>query len=264
MLSKKTLAIAMALMLGVSFVPPKTEASSTAMLVFSDKTRFDAAKGAEVLSELMLEKLVNSGKISFKDNVLLNSASVQQLYGEDMEFYKLINSCRATGNYNPVFESYKFNPAYANSIDLAKEGDIVEPRLLKRIGEESGVRYVLQGTIERYGTDRDDSTVSGVANAIFGLSGLFGLMGAVSTDTKTLAVTCTVRLLDTTTGKVVYSRRAMAREKIADVKVLDANVGADEMNTKMFYNVMDKVADKLAGEILADVAAHKLPAELGK
>ena len=134
---------------------PRVSAEATcAMLTFSDNTRFYKIGGAGILSDLVLEKLVSSGKLSFKETKPLAGESVTQLYDEDGKMYKIINQCRATGNYNPVFEGRQFNTTYARSVDLAVEGDIVEPELVQQIGRESGVKYLIQGTIDNYGTGK--------------------------------------------------------------------------------------------------------------
>lgn len=64
-LKKLVVAIAVA-----AFVMPLSRVSAEAtcaMLTFSDNTRFYKIGGAGMLSDLVLEKLVASGKLSFKE-----------------------------------------------------------------------------------------------------------------------------------------------------------------------------------------------------
>lgn len=262
----KALKLFMLAAVAVVFVLPLPKAgaeAACAMLTFSDNTRFYKIGGAGVLSDLVLEKLVASGKLSFKETKPLVNDSVTQLYDENGKMYGIINQCRATGNYNPVFEGRQFDPAYARSVDLAEEGDIVEPELLQQIGRESGVKYLIQGTIDNYGTGkgRDDLGMAvGLAGMLTGLPGLFG---ALSSDETILGVTCTMRVIETETGKVVWCKKMYEQASVTSVDVGGVSLGTDEMNTKMYYDAMDKVAEKLSTTFLEDLKLHKLPIDMG-
>lgn len=227
-----------------------------AMLVFSDNTRFKKTGGADILSDLVLEKLVASNKISFKETKPLSNDSVTQLYDENGKMYNIINQCRATGNYNPVFEGRQFDPAYARSVDLAVEGDIVEPELIQKIGRDSGVKYLIQGTIDNYGV--------GKGQDLLGLASLFlPIPGLLSSDESILGVACTMRVIDAETGKVVWCKKMYEQASVTSVNIGDVSVGTDEMNTKMYYNAMNNVAEKLAATFLEDLKLHKLPSAVG-
>lgn len=235
--------------------------ATCAMLTFSDNTRFYKIGGAGMLSDLVLEKLVTSGKISFKETKPLAGESVTQLYDEDGKMYKIINQCRATGNYNPVFEGRQFDTAYARSVDLAVEGDIVEPELVQQIGRESGVTYLIQGTIDNYGTGKGVDglgTASMVATMLTGIP-IFGL----SSDESILGVSCTMRVIEAETGKVVWCKKMYEQASVTSVDMGKLSVGTDEMNSKMYYDAMDKVAEKLSATFLEDLQMHKLPIDMG-
>lgn len=243
-------------------VPRAGAEAICAMLTFSDNTRFHKIGGAGVLSDLVLEKLVASGKLSFKETKPLAGDSVMQLYDEDGKMYKIINQCRATGNYNPVFEGRQFDAAYARSVDLAVEGDVVEPELVQQIGRESGVKYLIQGTIDNYGTGKGVDglgTASMVATMVTGLP----LFGALSLDESILGVSCTMRVIEVETGKVVWCKKMYEQATVTSVDIGKVSVGTDEMNSKMYYDAMDKVAEKLSATFLEDLQMHKLPVDMG-
>lgn len=258
-LKKIVLAIAFA-----ALVMPLSRVSAEAtcaMLTFSDNTRFYKIGGAGMLSDLVLEKLVTSGKISFKETKPLAGESVTQLYDEDGKMYKIINQCRATGNYNPVFEGRQFDTAYARSVDLAVEGDIVEPELVQQIGRENGVTYLIQGTIDNYGTGKGVDglgTASMVATMLTGIP-ILGL----SSDESILGVSCTMRVIEAETGKVVWCKKMYEQASVTSVDIGKVSVGTDEMNSKMYYDAMNKVAEKLSAKVLEDLQMHKLPVDMG-
>lgn len=252
-LKKLVVAIAVA-----AFVMPLSRVSAEAtcaMLTFSDNTRFYKIGGAGMLSDLVLEKLVASGKLSFKETKPLAGESVTQLYDEDGKMYKIINQCRATGNYNPVFEGRQFDTAYARSVDLAVEGDIVEPELVQQIGRESGVKYLIQGTIDNYGTGKGTDWL--------GFASLFVPFLHVSSDESILGVSCTMRVIEAETGKVVWCKKMYEQASVTSVGIGKVSVGTDEMNSKMYYDAMNKVAEKLSTTFLEDLQMHKLPVDMG-
>lgn len=255
--------IVLAIVFAAFVVPlPRVSAEATcAMLTFSDNTRFYKIGGAGILSDLVLEKLVSSGKLSFKETKPLAGESVTQLYDEDGKMYKIINQCRATGNYNPVFEGRQFDTTYARSVDLAVEGDIVEPELVQQIGRESGVKYLIQGTIDNYGTGKGANglgTASMVATMLTGIPFL-----GVSSDESILGVSCTMRVIEAETGKVVWCKKMYEQASVTSVDIGKVSVGTDEMNSKMYYDAMNKVAEKLSATFLEDLQMHKLPIDMG-
>ena len=73
--------IVLAIVFAAFIVPlPRVSAEATcAMLTFSDNTRFYKIGGAGMLSDLVLEKLVASGKLSFKETKPLTGDSVMLL-----------------------------------------------------------------------------------------------------------------------------------------------------------------------------------------
>lgn len=249
--------IVLAIVFAAFVVPlPRVSAEATcAMLTFSDNTRFYKIGGAGMLSDLVLEKLVASGKLSFKETKPLAGDSVMQLYDEDGKMYKIINQCRATGNYNPVFEGRQFDTTYARSVDLAVEGDIVEPELVQQIGRESSVKYLIQGTIDNYGTGKGEDWL--------GFASLFVPFLHVSSDESILGVSCTMRVIEAETGKVVWCKKMYEQASVTSVDIGKVSVGTDEMNSKMYYDAMNKVAEKLSATFLEDLQMHKLPIDMG-
>ena len=266
---KKTIATVLA---GACFCMPlhasiAVASSPCAMLTFSDNTRFKQIGTADMLSELVLEKMMNSGTLNFKETKPLATNAVIQLYDEDGKMYSTINQCRATGNYDAVFEGRQFDSAFARSIDLAKEGDVVEPELIKQIGQESGVKYLIQGSIDGYsnGEGTDALAYVGLAlAAIPGASLLKSLFGNSSSKELLFGVSCTLRVIDTDTGKVIWQKKGYEESSVSSVSIGNkVTVGQEDVTTKTFYAALNKVADSLANMLVEDVKQHKLPVDMG-
>lgn len=246
-------------LLGMSLALPAgiTEATSMAMLPLhnSDGTVQEQAGG--VLSDLILEKLIDSGKFDFAESKPLATDEVKQLYGQDVATYVLINQCRATGNYNPVFESSRFDTNYAPSIDVAYVGDLIAPDLVRKIGKDSGARYIFVGTINNFGTGEgmnEGANALNIATGVFGLP-FGGLFGGKS---KLLGVHCTLRIIDASNGKVVWLKNAYAQDKVSNLEILGAKIGQDEISSKNMHTALAKVADKLADSVIKDGELQKV------
>ncbi|MEE1362134.1 MAG: hypothetical protein U0K23_06085 [Selenomonadaceae bacterium] len=58
------------------------ENPSCIMLKFTDDTRFDRVDSAGTLSDMVMEKLLNSGKFNFKETKVVDSKIEELLYNE--------------------------------------------------------------------------------------------------------------------------------------------------------------------------------------
>ena len=88
---------------------------------------------------------------------------------------------------------------------------------------------------------------------------IFGL----SSDESILGVSCTMRVIEAETGKVVWLKKMYEQASVTSVNIGKLSVGTDEMNSKMYYDAMDKVAEKLSATFLEDLQMHKLPIDMG-
>lgn len=134
------------------FASALTESSNTCvMLKFSDDTRFDSIDTAGTLSDLVLERLVNSGKFNFKETKVVDKDMEHELYAERLEEFRNAKAAFEQGNYSALFEGPGYEDDVAQSISSASKGQIVSPSVTKAIGEENGAEYIIQGTITDIG-----------------------------------------------------------------------------------------------------------------
>lgn len=117
------------------------------MLKFDDATRFAKVDTAGTLSELIMEKLVNSGKFNFKETKPMETDMAQALYENRLAEFKANKASVDNGDYNGIFESEEFGENRVQAIDSAMVGKIVNPKVTKAMGEATGAEYLLQGQL---------------------------------------------------------------------------------------------------------------------
>ena len=115
--------------------------------------------------------------------------------------------------------------------NLTLSGD-VDPATAVRIGKLLGVNYLLTGAVTEYG----NTDVGG---------GGFG----VSAGKRKFVAAMNARLIDTSTGEVVWADEARAEE--ASVKVSVFGVGGGVDDSRMFDKVMKPVIQQLTASIKA-------------
>jgi len=115
--------------------------------------------------------------------------------------------------------------------NLTLSGD-VDPSTAVRIGKLLGVNYLLTGAVTEYG----NTNVGG---------GGFG----VSAGKKKFVAAMNARLIDTSTGEIVWADEARAEE--ASIKVSVFGVGGGVDDERMFDKVMKPVIQQLTASIKA-------------
>ena len=140
---KKLFAVLTALIIcavsGIAFA----EAPAFIMLQFSNDTRYKNIDSASVLSELVFEKLLASGKFNFKETKPIDKDMELMLYDEKMRDVNNLQKSIGRGNFNALFEDGSFDEKHAQSIATAKVGQIVSPAITSAIGREHGAEYLI-------------------------------------------------------------------------------------------------------------------------
>ena len=128
-------------------------ASPTCILMkFTDDTRFDKIESATSLSDLVMEKLIASGKFNFSETRPLDEDIEIELYNENLRDLNSLKTAIETGNFNPLFEGEGFDEKKAQSIAAAQVGQIITPEITQSIGKAHNADYLIQGTIINFGT----------------------------------------------------------------------------------------------------------------
>ena len=122
------------------------------LMKFTDDTRYDLIESANTLSDLVMEKMVASGRFNLKETRPLNENMERMLYDEKTRELSELDAALVTGDFNAVFEGPGFSEDKAQSIATASLGQIVTPSITSDIGKAHGADYLVQGTIINLGT----------------------------------------------------------------------------------------------------------------
>ena len=122
----------------------------------------------------------------------------------------------------------------AKNLTLSGE---VNPTTAVKVGKLLGVNYLLTGTVTEYGK----------AGASSGGSGVGGLPG-FSVEAKPFVAAMKARLIDASTGQVVWTDEARGQSDSTKVSVGGFGGGVDDQ--RMFDDVMKPVIQKLVASLL--------------
>ena len=256
------------------------------LMKFTDDTRFDEIHSAEQLSDLVMEKLVNSKKFNLnekatewvdKDNKKhqwINQNLEESLYDEKSDEVKNFNAALESDNYNNFFESTGFDEKKAQTIATAQVGQFISPEITSKIGQANKAEYLIQGTIINLGTgswladdlDFISGTVSNLAQmASSQASGLLGgglsalsYVGNISVTIKGIGVQCDLRVIKAETGEVVWCKRVKG---VGESKLINTGFftfGHSNMSDALYTKALDKAANKIVKALIEDLDSGKL------
>ena len=256
-------------LLFVMLMVSTAEAAPTFVLMkFTDDTRYDLIESAESLSDLVMEKLIASGKVTLKETYPLDEKIEAQLYDEKMRDLRQLETAFETNEFNALFESEGFDENKAQSIATAQVGQIITPEITSAIGEKHGADYLIQGTIINLGTggwwNPDFERLSDDVNKASALHGISADMGAISdimtfdVTTTGIGVQCDVRIIEAASGKVVWSKRVVGVHEQKSFDFLFMTIGNRKLNNNLYAKAMNKAADKIVAALMNDVDAGLL------
>lgn len=245
------------------------------LMKFTDDTRYDLIESANTLSDLVMEKMVASGRFNLKETRPLNENMERMLYDEKTRELSELDAALVTGNFNAVFEGPGFSEDKAQSIATASLGQVVTPSITSDIGKAHGADYLVQGTIINLGTGNwwnDDFTkisqAVNMATALMGspvasqlgsaLGPLGGILGAVSANTTGIGVQCDMRIIKAATGEVIWSKRVVGLDTQRQMSFGPVSFGTSKLSANLYAKAMDKAAQKIVDTMIADMDAKKL------
>ena len=80
------------------------ENPSCVLMKFTDDTRFDRIESGATLSDLVMEKLLNSGIFNFKETKVIDQNMEDSLYDEKKAFFQSSRQAMNYGDYDALFE----------------------------------------------------------------------------------------------------------------------------------------------------------------
>ena len=232
--------------------------NSCVLMKFVNKTRFKKLAPEAKISDLVMEKLVASGKLHLKETRPIDETIEQELYDDKYRFEKKVAKVEE-GNYDALFDNKE-----ADSMSNAYQGQEISPELTSSIGKKHGAEYLIQGTI--YGVSRgkaEDAKTSfwtSMTGMIAGKAGgdIGKMVSSVLRDTKKIYsgvdIQSDLRVIRASTGEVVWQKGVTAECRQEKVELGNiASVGTDKISMNLYEMALDQAAQKIVDELLVDV-----------
>ena len=231
-------------------------ASSGVLMKFTDNTRFYKIGSAEILSDLITEKLIASGKFSLKESHSIDISAERKLYEKNASEHDNAKIAMETGNLDALFSGEGFNKNKAGNIDTAVTGQIVQPELTRAIGEKNGVEYLIQGSIEQFGKATDENgTIGGIAKLVGGSVG--EIFADAQTEKKFLAVAVSIRIIEANTGKVVWDKKIIGQSHVSRLSNDKLAIGNKKLQEETFHKALNEAAENIVKAIIKDKNSQK-------
>ena len=244
---------------------------SCVLMRFTDDTRYDRVESA-TLSDLVMEKLLNSGKFNFKETRVIDKNLEKLLYDEKAAVFQNARYAMNYGDYNTLFEGQGFNEKWAQSIASARLGQIVSPVIVSSIGRQHNAEYLIQGTILNLGSGdwmenkiADAAQYANTAMSMMGGSGAANMMGplgplsslasSINVKKTGIGVQADLKVIKASTGEVIWQKEVIGKQ----ISLLGSiKIGSDKLNNDMYYKAMENTAQSIADALIADADAGKM------
>lgn len=238
------------------------ESNPTCILMkFTDDTRYDKIESAASLSDLVMEKLLASGKFNLKETMPIDENMEAMLYDEKVRELYGVRQAMRYGDYNTMFEGAGFNENKAQSIATASVGQYITPKITSSIGHAHGAEYLIQGTIINLGTgDWWDNKIKNITNAV-GLLGQgipLGMLGDISVQRTGIGVQSDVRIIKASTGEVIWCKRVTGIGDQRQVGIGFIKVGSSKLSANLYTKAMEDAAQKIVDALISDSEKQKL------
>lgn len=275
--SLKVLASTMAALLFSSTVTLTAFANPSCVLMrFTDDTRYDRVESAATLSDLVMEKLLNSGKFNFKETKVINKNLEKMLYDEKAAVFQNARYAMNYGDYHTLFEGQGFNEKWAQSIASARLGQIVSPVIVSSIGRQHNAEYLIQGTILNLGSGdwmenkiADAAQYANTAMSMMGGSGAANMMGplgplsslasSINVKKTGIGVQADLKVIKASTGEVIWQKEVVGKDTQKQISLFGGiKIGSDKLNNDMYYKAMENTAQIIADTLITDADAGEM------
>lgn len=222
------------------------ETPTCVILKFTNDTRYKNIDSAAVLSDLVMEKILASGKFNLQETTPIAEDIEAMLYDEKQRDILNAESSIKSGNLNILFESGTFDAKHAQSVATAEVGQIVSPEITSVIGRNRGAEYLIQGTIINLGNGRHFESAGG------------GYSPYVAEKVSAIGIVADVRIIKAATGEVIWRKTATGTKKNSLVQVGVFKFGSSKLNAEMYNTAMERTAQEIVDGLLEDLEAGKL------
>lgn len=275
--SLKVLASTMVTLIFSSTVTLTAFANPSCVLMrFTDDTRYDRVESAATLSDLVMEKLLNSGKFNFKETKVIDKNLEKLLYDEKAAVFQNARYAMNYGDYNTLFEGQGFNEKWAQSIASARLGQIVSPVIVSSIGRQHNAEYLIQGTILNLGSGdwmenkiADAAQYANTAMSMMGGSGAANMMGplgplsslasSINVKKTGIGVQADLKVIKVSTGEVIWQKEVVGKDTQKQISLFGGiKIGSDKLNNDMYYKAMENTAQIIADTLITDADAGEI------
>ena len=249
---------------------------SCVLMRFTDDTRYDRVESASTLSDLVMEKLLNSGKFNFKETKVIDKNLEKLLYDEKAAVFQNARYAMNYGDYNTLFEGQGFNEKWAQSIASARLGQIVSPVIVSSIGRQHNAEYLIQGTILNLGSGdwmenkiADAAQYANTAMSMMGGSGAANMMGplgplsslasSINVKKTGIGVQADLKVIKVSTGEVIWQKEVVGKDTQKQISLFGGiKIGSDKLNNDMYYEAMENTAQIIADTLITDADAGEI------
>lgn len=249
---------------------------SCVLMRFTDDTRYDRVESAATLSDLVMEKLLNSGKFNFKETKVIDKNLEKLLYDEKAAVFQNARYAMNYGDYNTLFEGQGFNEKWAQSIASARLGQIVSPVIVSSIGRQHNAEYLIQGTILNLGSGdwmenkiADAAQYANTAMSMMGESGAANMMGplgplsslasSINVKKTGIGVQADLKVIKVSTGEVIWQKEVVGKDTQKQISLFGGiKIGSDKLNNDMYYKAMENTAQIIADTLITDADAGEI------
>lgn len=249
---------------------------SCVLMRFTDDTRYDRVESAATLSDLVMEKLLNSGKFNFKETKVIDKNLEKMLYDEKAAVFQNARYAMNYGDYNTLFEGQGFNEKWAQSIASARLGQIVSPDIVSSIGRQHNAEYLIQGTILNLGSGdwmenkiADAAQYANTAMSMMGGAGAANMMGplgplsslasSINVKKTGIGVQADLKIIKVSTGEVIWQKEVVGKDTQKQISLFGGiKIGSDKLNNDMYYKAMENTAQIIADTLITDADAGEI------
>lgn len=236
------------------------------MMKFTDETRFHRLDSDERFAELVLDKLLATGKFNLQSTKPIPQDMEAMLYTDRYQEMQDAKTAIENDDLSAVFESPAFSDQYALTLSTAEKGQILAPGVTSRIGAENHAEYLIQGTILSLGKgsweDQDFRLATSLASVALSYvpgAWLFGnLVNSMSKEDTGFGVMADLRVIRADTGEVVWSGREQARAGKSQTNFALASSGSIDLSETDYVKALDKAADKIVQKLVKDIDENKV------
>ena len=240
------------------------DSPSCVFIKFSNDTRYKNVDTANILSDLVLEKLLATSDFNFYETNPIDEDLEAKLY--DIKTRELANATNAlnSSNLNALFEGPGFSEVQAQTVGTATVGQIIEPSITSKIGREHNAEYLIQGNIINLGNgawDMKMETQMATAYASIALAmavnPVFMLLNPKRNEVG-IGIQTDLRIIKADTGEVIWRKIVVGKKTKSSTQIGGIKFGSSKITSEIYNQAVDDAAQKIVDALIEDFKTGKL------